>query len=178
MDLRGQQEREFRVHLKHLHRYLFESQAAEDGRPHGGPFLSDEPDPVGDAAAPATPALLGAALGHCLSASLLETLRHSHIPVTGLDTDVACTVVPNAEGLPRIDHVDVVIKPTLPAMVARTRRCEEVFERHCTVTSSVREGVDIRVRVDWQLTSQESAETQPEAGPPLIHADARPAGSI
>jgi organic hydroperoxide reductase OsmC/OhrA len=172
MDMRGQQEREFRVHLKHLDRYVFESQATEDGRRHGAPFLSDEPDPVGTAAAPATPALLGAALGHCLSASLLEALRHAHVPVEGLDADVACAVVPNAEGLPRIDHVDVIIRPTLPAMAARTRRCEEVFEQHCTVTSSVREGIDIRVQVDWQVASPDGAGASPGAGQ-----SARPVGA-
>jgi organic hydroperoxide reductase OsmC/OhrA len=177
MDMRGQRERRFRVHLKNVGRYLFESQATEEGRQHGVPFLSDEPDPVGGAAAPATPALLGAAVGHCLSASLLETLRHAHVPVDGLDTDVTCAVVPNGEGLPRIDHVEVVIRPTLPAMVARTRRCAELFEQHCTVTSSVREGIDVRVRVDWQVSPQQDAQAHAEASPRSRQA-ARPAGSV
>ncbi len=149
MDLRNQEKREFRVDLQHVDGYLFASQAAEDGTQHGAVFYSDEPDPVGAASAPATPALLGAAIGHCLSASLLETLRHSHLPVESLSTQVVSVVAPNSEGLPRIDHVDVVIKPVLAVYGPRTRRCEEVFERHCTVTSSVRQGVDIRVRVDW-----------------------------
>lgn len=149
MDLRNQDHREFRVDLEHLAGYQFACQASEDGRPHGGAFRSDEPDPVGDASAPATPALLGAALGHCLSASLLEALRHAHLAVTSFKTEVVCVVAPNSEGLPRIDHVDVVIKPGLAAYEPRAQRCQEVFERHCTVTSSVRQGVDIRVRVDW-----------------------------
>jgi organic hydroperoxide reductase OsmC/OhrA len=176
MDMRGQHKREFHVHLRHVGGYRFESQATEDGRPHGTPFLSDEPDPVGDASAPATPALLGAAMGHCLSASLLEALRHAHVPVESLDTDVACVVAPNSEGLPRIDHVEVVIKPALPAMAARARRCEEIFEKHCTVTSSVREGIDVTVRVDWQVRSpgngQASGETQTQ------HGTATPAGTV
>jgi uncharacterized OsmC-like protein len=176
MDMRGQEQREFRVHLTHLERYQFESQASEEGRPHGAPFRSDEPDPVGDAAAPATPALLGAALGHCLSASLLETLRHAHVPVVTLEADVTCAVAPNAHGLPRIDHVDVLITPTLPQAVTRTRRCEEVFEQHCTVTSSVRQGIDIRVRVDWQVTAEEDA-TAGIPGPELVSRDPARAGS-
>ena len=158
MDMRGQRQREFQVHLEHVGNYRFESQASEDGRAHGAPFLSDEPDPVGDSSAPATPALLGAAVGHCLSASLLEALRRARVPVESLGTDVACVVVPNAEGLPRIDHIEVVIRPALPATVARARRCEEVFEKHCTVTSSVREGIDVSVRVDWQVRSPGDGE--------------------
>ncbi|HET6214258.1 MAG TPA: OsmC family protein [Micromonosporaceae bacterium] len=133
------------------------SQASEDGRKHGDAFASDEPDPVGEASAPATPALLGAAVGHCLSASLLETLRHAHLPVHDLQTEVTAVVVPNSAGLPRIDHVDVVLRPVLGERSGRTRRCADVFERHCTVTSSVRDGIDIRVRVDWQYdTAAES----------------------
>src|ERR1700719_2814343 len=128
MDMRGQPQRTFQVSLKHLGNYRFESQASEGGMIHGDPFYSDEPDPVGDASAPATPALLAAAIGHCLSASLLESLRHAHISVAGFATEVSCVVAPNAENLPRIDRVDVTIRPTLPEPVARSQRCADVFE--------------------------------------------------
>lgn len=154
MDLRNQECREFRLDLEHRGGYRFASQASEDGMAHGSVFFSDEPDPVGKASAPATPALLGAAIGHCLSASLLEALRHAHLDVTGMTAHVISVVAANPEGLPRIDHVDVVIRPQLAAASPRTRRCEEVFERHCTVTSSVRQGIDIRVRVDWDGASR------------------------
>jgi hypothetical protein len=165
MDLRNQESREFRLDLEHVGGYRFVSRASEDGAPHGEAFDSDEPDPVGAASAPATPALLGAAVGHCLSASLLEALRHAHLEVLGLTTEVVSVVRANADGLPRIDHVDVVIKPVLAAYAPRVRRCEEVFERHCTVTSSVREGVDIRVRVDW------NGAGAPDATPAAVYAD-------
>lgn len=149
MDLRNQECREFQLDLEHVDGFRFVSQAGEDGKPHGEPFYSDEPDPVGEASAPATPALLGAAVGHCLSASLLEVLRHAHLEVSSLSTRVVSVVRADSQGLPRIDHVDVVIKPVLAQFGARALRCEEVFERYCTVSSSVRQGVDIRVRVDW-----------------------------
>lgn len=149
MDLRSQERREFHLDLEHIGGYRFASQASEDGKPHGELFYSDEPDPVGEASAPATPALLGAAVGHCLSASLLEALRHAHLEVRSLSTRVVSVVRANSEGLPRIDHVEVVIKPVLAAFGPRALRCEEIFERHCTVSSSVRAGVDVRVRVDW-----------------------------
>jgi hypothetical protein len=68
--------------------------------------------------------------------------------------------------------VEVVIRPFLGAPSPRTRRCEEVFERHCTVTSSVRAGIDVRVRVDWQGASAEAA-----AGPALETAGLKRAGN-
>lgn len=163
MDMRGQDHRYFRVDLHHIDEYQFVSQASEDGRHHGDPFASDEPDPVGGAAAPATPALLGSAIGHCLSASLLETLRRSHLPVEDFHTEVTAVVAPNTAGLPRIDHVDVVLRPVLSRVSARTQRCEEVFEKHCTVTSSVREGIDVRVRVDWRFREDAHRTPQPPA---------------
>jgi uncharacterized OsmC-like protein len=165
--MRGQDNRNFRVSLQHVDGFRFVSQASEDGRRHGEMFASDEPDPVGEASAPATPALLGAAVGHCLSASLLETLRHAHLPVRDLQTDVTAVVAPNEAGLPRIDHVDVVLRPVLDEPSGRTRRCAEVFERHCTVTASVRDGIDIRVKVDWQYDGADQPTPENAATAPV-----------
>jgi len=157
MDMRGQDQRNFAVNLHYDGGYRFVSQATEDGRDHGDTFASDEPDPVGKASAPATPALLGPAIGHCLSASLLETMRHAHLPVADLETDVTAVVALGSEGLPRIDHVDVVLRPMLAEPTPRTGRCAEVFEQHCTVTASVREGIDVRVAVDWRFPDEVEA---------------------
>jgi organic hydroperoxide reductase OsmC/OhrA len=151
LDMRDQPERRFAVRLQHEGRYRFKSQASEDGVLHGPAFPSDEPDPVGENSGPSTPALLATALGHCLSASLLEALRHSHLEVMGCETDAVAIVIPNREGNPRIDHVDVTIRPRLRESSPRMQRCADVFENHCTVTQSVRQGVDVRVRVDYQV---------------------------
>ena len=151
MDLRGQAERRFVTFLTRVNGYRFSSQASEDGQPHGAPFLSDEPDPVGEASGPSTPALLGAAVGHCLSASLFEALRHAHIEVIGFETEAVAVVKSNSEGLPRIDHIDVSIRPRLAKASPRMDRCADVFERYCTVTASVKQGIDVRVRVDWRI---------------------------
>lgn len=176
MDMRGQETRHFVVEMRHTDGFRFVSQAREGERRHGELFASDEPDPVGAASAPATPALLGAAIAHCLSASLLETLRHAHLPVHDFRSDVTAVVAPNPEGLPRIDHVDVVLRPTLAEPAGRTRRCEEVFEKHCTVTSSVRDGVDVRVRVDWQFRDQGNGTAPTPAAGVVEVAAAAPAG--
>jgi uncharacterized OsmC-like protein len=151
MDMRGQSERRFAVHLRQRGRYRFQSQASEDGVLHGVEFVSDEPDPVGENSGPSTPALLASALGHCLSASLLEALRHAHLDVRGCETDAVAIVRPNADGNPRIDHVDVTIRPRLAESSPRMQRCADVFENHCTVTQSVRRGVDVRVQVEYQI---------------------------
>jgi organic hydroperoxide reductase OsmC/OhrA len=149
MDMRGQPERRFAVHLEHQGRYRFMSQASEDGVTHGAPYPSDEPDPVGENSGPSTPALLGSALGHCLSAALLEALRHAHVEVRDCETDAVAVVVANEQGLTRIDHVDVTIRPRIAERFPRADRCADIFQNHCTVTQSVKRGVEVRVQVEF-----------------------------
>ena len=95
MHMKGQPERDFVVNLKYEGGYRFSSQASEDGRLHGDPYASDEPDPVGEASGPATPALLGSAVTHCLSASLLEALRHAHVEVLDFEAEAVAIVKPH-----------------------------------------------------------------------------------
>ena len=154
MDMRGQDERHFRVVIEHDRDYRFVSQAMEDGRLHGDPFVSDEPDPVGSASGPSTPALLASALGHCLSAALLEALRKARVEVEGFATEVDAVVHLGEARLPRIRKVHVTLRPKLAEVGGRAGRCAEIFEKHCTVTSSVKAGIDVHVDVDWQVTER------------------------
>lgn len=156
MEMHGKLERRFAVDLEHQDGFVFSGQASEDGRRHGSPFPSDEPEPVGKSSAPSTPALLAAAVGHCLSASLVEMLRRSHVEVLGCRTEAIAVVAPNNEGLPRIRRVEVTVTPDIGAPSPRTARCEELFEKYCTVTSSVREGVEVQVVVRWPSTERAS----------------------
>jgi organic hydroperoxide reductase OsmC/OhrA len=160
MHMRGQSERHFRVTLRHAGNYRFVSQAHEDGRTHGDPYLSDEPDPVGDVSGPSTPALLGSAVGHCLSAALLECLRHAHVIVEDIETEVDAVVHLGDVGLPRIARVEIVLRPKVQDAGKSAQRCAEVFEKHCTVTSSVKQGIDVRVRVEWNSGTDAGAEKQ------------------
>ena len=72
-------------------------------------------------------------------------------------------VKPNEEGNPRIDHIDVTLRPRLAQSNPRMNRCAEVFENYCTVTSSVKRGIDVRVGVDWSI--DESDEVPAEKVP-------------
>jgi uncharacterized OsmC-like protein len=151
MHMREQPERRFDVHLRHLDRYRFETQASEDGNPHGKPYISDEPDPVGDNAGPATPAMLATAVGHCLSASLLETSRKAQLAIDGIETKATAVVVPNQEGNPRIKRIEVDMYPSLREDSPRRQRCEDVFQNYCTVSSSLKPAIDIQVAVHWRM---------------------------
>ena len=150
--MKGQQERRFQVSLAHQSGFQFGITASEDGLLHGEPFTSDEPDPVGASSGPSTPALLGAAVSHCLSASLLEVLQRAHLDLVDFKAEADITVIENAEGLPRINLIEVTLFPTLAEPHARAARCEDIFQRYCTVSASVKRGIDVRVLVDWNYT--------------------------
>lgn len=113
------------------------------------PVFLDEPPPLGEASGPNASAILAAAVGNCLSASLLYCLRRAHLEVGELHTEVEVTPVRNAEGRLRIGSLNVVLHPVVDSgSEGRFGRCVELFEDYCVVTDSVRHGIDISVHVE------------------------------
>lgn len=112
------------------------------------PLLMDEPGPLGDGAGPNASALLAAAVGNCLSASLLYCLRRARIDVVGLRSEAVVTPERNDEGRLRIGSIRVALHPEVAAGAeGRLGRCLELFEEYCVVTESVRAGIDVIVDV-------------------------------
>lgn len=119
-------------------------------------LIVDEPPPLGGGAGPNPTALLGAAVGSCLGASLLFCLQKSRVPVAGMETRVSGTVERNEEGRLRVSRIEVRLAPELEeADAARVARCVDLFENFCTVTQSVRQGIDIDVVVEPKIAAAE-----------------------
>jgi uncharacterized OsmC-like protein len=159
MEMRNQAERRFDIVMRHVDGFRFQTQASEDGLPHGQPFVSDEPDPVGSNSGPATPALLATAVCHCLSASLLETSRKARLAIVGMRSRATAVVVPNAEGNPRIRRIEVEIDPLLAEDNPRKELCEELFQNYCTVSSSLKPAIEIQVAVNWRIDVEQALQT-------------------
>jgi uncharacterized OsmC-like protein len=135
----------FEVELERLDGYRFRTDFRTAGVP---PLEVDEPPPLGGGAGPNPARLLAAAVGDCLSASLLFCLSKSRVDVAGLRTRVTGTYVRNERNRLRIGVMDVVLALDAPADDAeRVRRCLGTFEDFCIVTATVRAGVDVRVTV-------------------------------
>lgn len=112
------------------------------------PLILDEPRPLGHDQGPNAERILAAAVGNCLSASLLFCARKARLNVKGIHTNVAVEIVRNERGRLRIRKMRVEIIPALEAAEeGATQRCLELFEDYCVVTQSVREGIDIDVSV-------------------------------
>jgi organic hydroperoxide reductase OsmC/OhrA len=111
-------------------------------------MLFDEPAPLGSGRAPNAAAVLGAAVGNCLAASLAFCLRKVRLEPDGLTAHVTTHVVRNEQGRFRIGGIDVELAPELhDGDLARFERCEQLFEDFCVVTASVRQGIPVTVSV-------------------------------
>jgi uncharacterized OsmC-like protein len=112
------------------------------------PLLLDEPQPLGGAAGPNAARLVGAAVGNCLSASLVFCLEKAKQRVKAIKTDVAGAVRRNERGRWRVAQLDVHITLDVEAdQPNRVERCLGLFEDYCVVTASIKKGVQVNVRV-------------------------------
>lgn len=112
------------------------------------PLLADEPPPLGQSQGPSPVQLLAAAVGNCLSDSLLFALRKFKQAPEPLRTEVSATVGRNEEGRFRVQAIDARLQLGVPAArLEHLDRVLETFESYCTVTQSVGRGIPVTVHV-------------------------------
>lgn len=111
------------------------------------PLVVDEPAPLGKQKGPNASRLLAAAVGNCLSASLLFCLRKAHLEPAGLKTAVHGELARAASGRLRVARLEVTIALEGELARERLRRCAQIFQDYCVVTESVRAGIPVSVRV-------------------------------
>jgi len=131
--------------LKLIQGYKFKVEFDSEGI---ADLIVDEPKPMGENSGPNPARLLSAAVGHCLNSSLLFCLSKARINVKNLETTVKATQERNEEGLLRIRKLEVEMYLDVDEQ-DRTRitRCLDIFENYCTVTQSVRKGIEVTVNV-------------------------------
>jgi uncharacterized OsmC-like protein len=111
-------------------------------------ILLDEPSPLGQDKGPNATRILAAAIGNCLSASLMFCLQRSKLVVDKVRAEVTPTVARNEEGRWRIPHIRVKLFFKMSEDDSkRFQRCVNIFEEYCIVTSSVRQGIPVDVEV-------------------------------
>ena len=131
--------------LKLVKGYRFGVEFDVEGMPG---IVVDETKPAGEGLGPNPTRLLSAAVGHCLSSSLLFCLSKAKIEAKGMETTVKTNIVRNEEGRLRVQEIDVQIRLDVDEQdKPRIGRCLEIFENYCTVTSSVRKGIQVNVNI-------------------------------
>lgn len=132
------------VHLQQQQDYRFEIA-------FGGTvptLIGDEPPPLGGGTGPSPVQLLAAAVGNCLSDSLLFALRKYRQSPEPLSAQVTAQVGRNAEGRLRVLKMEAVLRLGVPAaQLQHLDRVLSQFEAFCTVTQSVGAGIPVEVQV-------------------------------
>ena len=109
-------------------------------------IVVDEMKPIGEGLGPNPTRLLSVSVAQCLSSSLLYCLGKARVKVKKLVTVVTADIKRNDEGYFRVVRlavqmhleVDEEDKPRVP-------RCLSIFKNYCTVTQSIRSGIEVKV---------------------------------
>ena len=137
-------EKTITVYLQQQSDYRFEIRF-DDNMPV---LTSDEPAPLGTGIGPSPVQLLCAAVGNCLSDSLLFAFRKFKQAPEPIHCEVQDQLGRNEQG--RVRVLKIAAKMKLGVAAAQLENVERVlsqFEEFCTVSQSVGQGIPIHTRV-------------------------------
>ena len=137
-------EKTITVYLQQQSDYRFEIRF-DDNMPV---LTSDEPAPLGTGIGPSPVQLLCAAVGNCLSDSLLFAFRKFKQAPEPIHCEVQALLGRNEQG--RVRVLKIAAKMKLGVAAAQLENVERVlsqFEEFCTVSQSVGQGIPIHTRV-------------------------------
>lgn len=111
-------------------------------------LTTDEPAPLGTGQGPSPVQLLCAAVGNCLSDSLLFALRKFKQAPEPIRTRVQAEVGRNGDNRLRVLKITATLTLGVPAAsLEHLDRVLDTFEQYCTVTQSVGQGIAIELQV-------------------------------
>lgn len=111
-------------------------------------LTTDEPAPLGQGLGPSPVQLLAAAVGNCLTDSLLFALRKYKQNAEPLHTEIRAHVGRNEKDRMRVLQIEAHLH--LGVTLASLEHMERIlghFENFCTVTQSVAQGLPIKLSV-------------------------------
>jgi organic hydroperoxide reductase OsmC/OhrA len=112
-----------------------------------GQVFSDEPPPLGEGDGPNPSRLLAAAVANCLAASLIFAVRKFKEDPGQVSAQVQGNLE-RQDGRWRISKLDVELNLGADAAsIPHLERALSQFENFCVVTQSVRQGIDVSVKV-------------------------------
>ena len=132
------------VSLKQQQDYRFEVKFAD----YMPVLISDEPEPLGAGTGPSPVQMLCAAVGNCLSDSLLFAFRKFKQVPEPMQCVVTAEVGRNPENRLRVLNMNARLELGVPSNeLEQLERVLGQFEAFCTVTQSVGLGIPITIEV-------------------------------
>ena len=113
-------------------------------------YIDDTNQKEADMWGPNPARLLGVALLGCLSSSYIFCLKKRNFTTKDLEATGEVVIGRNDKGFVRVKRVNVEInvKVDEPSMRKRAEQCKRMFEKYCTVTAAVVEGIEVNVNVN------------------------------
>ncbi|MGM0404871.1 MAG: OsmC family protein [Thermoplasmatota archaeon] len=138
-----------KVEMENLEGYKFKAKFDKESM---GEIITDETEEVGgDEEGPNPGRLLAAASLNCLMASLIFCLKKKRVDLKSLKGEIEGTVE-RIDGRLRITHLDVHIFPGVREDDKhKLEKCVDIFEDYCIVTQSIRNGIDVDVKIEPEV---------------------------
>jgi uncharacterized OsmC-like protein len=135
----------FSISMEQVGSYEFRVKFDKEHYPE---LTMDEPAPLGKDTGPSPVRILAAAVGNCLAASLVFCAARRGVQIKTMRAGVRVEIVRNENKRLRVGRMEVEIDPGLEAeSIEKMKACLPAFEDFCTVTASVRQGIEIVTRV-------------------------------
>ncbi len=137
---------EFEVKIERIEDYEFNVTFDKEEM---GELLTDEVGVgEGDPSGPSPSRLLAASTLNCLMSSLLFCLEKKRVQTDSLEGKIKGTIERKDKHL-RVTKLEASISPEVDEEEKeKLKKCVDIFEEYCTVTGSIREGIDVDVEVE------------------------------
>ncbi len=115
----------------------------------GESFIDEMHHEVDDMLGPNPARLLASAILGCLSASFVFCLQKRKLELDNLKAEAEIIIGRNDKKLLRVKEINVVLTPKTsdPTVLKRIEQCKKFFEQYCTITESVRAGIDVNLNI-------------------------------
>lgn len=135
------------VHLEHVDEMIFKS-TFDNGKYEV--YIDKTHDDPSKILGPTPSRMLACSLLGCLTSSLLACIQKAGLEMDGITSRANFDLVKDDRGFVRIKEIHVSMKPSIksPSIEKRLHVCKKYFEKQCTVTSALRDGIDINVDFD------------------------------
>jgi uncharacterized OsmC-like protein len=143
-----EKEKEYSIKIKRIEGYKFEIDFNLD---KAEKVIVDEDPPQGKNEGGDPSRMLAASIAHCTMSSLLFCMEKSRGTVDEMGATAFISFGRDENKRLRITGIDLDIDVKVPdADKTKLQRCIPIFEDFCTVTQSVRKGIDIKTEIKFK----------------------------